>query len=699
MKFYNLLGFGCLAFASVAPAVAQTGDAGEGTRIYASVYSTNSWKEENFDEVGLYSFPVDEYSRTIVMQDPDIDASGGGVLTEDFYFCTQEYNYGSWTDVTHYIIDPDTWTTVSSLRDGDANAVATDMTYDYQTAKIYGCFSNGSSYVFGTLNEATGERSRISDIDTPWIACSVDGNGNLYAVDMEGKLLSVDKVRGVFTELGDLGFKATRRSTGAIDSKTGIFYVVVTNSVENPDPYAYYELNESKLYAVDIKKVEARLVYTFEDGEAMGGMFIPGPVAPDGAPAEVTDFVVDFVAGSMTGTVSFTIPETSFGGKPMEGEVSYLVRANGSLFTEGKAQCGEKVTASVKISEAGKFDVVLQLSNAAGRGPKTKTTLWLGPDTPKPVTDVKLSWADNSFTLTWNAADGSVNGGYFDPAKVTYNIIRQPGDITVAEGVTGTEFSETMDVPAGITAYHYDVVQVYDGTPLPAVSSNTWRLGSMPLPYSAKFDADDAMDLFTVIDVDGDKLEWYREWEFYIETTDELIPAAVYPYSSSYDADDWLVTPPFHLTEGGKYAFSYTSLTDYEGAEPMLEIFCGSAPEAEAMTQCVMQPVGITSLLPEKHTVEFTAEATGIYYIGMHACSEPDRSGIAITEIGLEQTGASAIESVDAAVEASDASYSVYTVDGRKVASGKDFTASALNLPSGIYIVKTGDKTFKTTVR
>ena len=128
MKFYNLLGFGCLALVSAVPAVAQSGDAGEVTRIYASVYSTNSWKEENFDEVGLYSFPVDEYSRTVVMQDPDIDASGGGVLTEDFYFCTQEYNYGSWTDVTHYIIDPDTWTTVSSLRDGDPDAVATDTT-------------------------------------------------------------------------------------------------------------------------------------------------------------------------------------------------------------------------------------------------------------------------------------------------------------------------------------------------------------------------------------------------------------------------------------------------------------------------------------------------------------------------------------------------------------------------------------------
>ena len=87
--------------------------------IYASVYSANSWKEHGMEDVGMYRFAADRYQRTTVMIDPYLDASGGGVMTDDFYFCTQELNYdGMWIDITHYFFDPDDWTEISSLRDG-----------------------------------------------------------------------------------------------------------------------------------------------------------------------------------------------------------------------------------------------------------------------------------------------------------------------------------------------------------------------------------------------------------------------------------------------------------------------------------------------------------------------------------------------------------------------------------------------------
>ena len=165
---------GGLLMSSIA-AIGSSGYAAEvgDVEIYASVYSTNSWKEHGLDEPGMYKFKASGYSRELVYQDPDIDASGGGVMTDDFYFCTAEYNYGPWTDVTHYVINPETWRTVSSLRDGDYGAVASDMTYDPVTAKIYGCFNGddeNSPMVFGTLNEATGERFAITELETPWIA-------------------------------------------------------------------------------------------------------------------------------------------------------------------------------------------------------------------------------------------------------------------------------------------------------------------------------------------------------------------------------------------------------------------------------------------------------------------------------------------------------------------------------------------------
>lgn len=678
--------------------------------IFASVYSTNSWKEHNFDEVGMYRFRADRYDRQLVMQDPYIDASGGGAMTDDFYFCTQEFDYGYWVEVTHYIVDPEEWTITTSLTDGLESAVATDLTYDPLTAKVYGCFNGDAHMVFGTIDMGTGEVFRIADIETPWIACGTDRNGNIYAVDMSGNLLAVDKVYGTTENLGNLGFTATRRSTGAIDTRTGIFYVVVTNTKESDDPYIDYELNDSHLYAVDIASATATHLYEFEDGEALGGMYIPGPAAADGAPAQVTDLTLDFPAGSLEGTVSFTVPPTTFDGTPGTGTVSYLARANGSLLAQGTAAYGEKVSVTASVSEGALYKVELRLSNSAGRSPRTQTQLWIGPDMPVAIKAPVLIYAGGAFTLSWDAPAESQHGGYFDPEKITYRIVRQPENAVVAENFRGTSYTEQVAMPEGVVAYSYDVTMIYDGTSTMPVSSNVWRLGAASLPYKATFEDDSVLGQFTRIDVAGDKIEWYHEPDFYIEDTDELIPTVCMPYSSSDGADDWLITPPFNLRKDTRYKLAYQSLTDYTGAEPLLAVYLGTAPAPESMTTVLQQPAAVTSLHPEEHTIDITVPETGIYHIGFHACSEADRSAIAIHSISLD-SDLSGIATPDISANVTvqgtgnairisapeGTPYSIFTPDGRIAAAGTtDASAEAtVSLSKGIYIVSAAGKTVR----
>ena len=234
-----------------------------GKMIYASVYSTNEWKEwgDTYSETGIYSFPLDSYSRTLVKEDVDLDASGGGTMTEDFYFCTKEMNYGAWADITHFTFKPDTWEYNSQLF-GATKGVATDLAYDHTTAKIFGCFSTdpdldepAGGFVFGTIDEGTGNRYAIKAIDTPWIALGCDRSGQLYAVDMAGNFLKVDKINGSTETLANLGVTASRRSTGAVDTATGTFYVVVTNEDKSTVDQLGYSLTESKLYAIDLANV------------------------------------------------------------------------------------------------------------------------------------------------------------------------------------------------------------------------------------------------------------------------------------------------------------------------------------------------------------------------------------------------------------------------------------------------------------
>ncbi|MDE6402618.1 MAG: T9SS type A sorting domain-containing protein, partial [Muribaculaceae bacterium] len=454
-------------------------------------------------------------------------------------------------------------------------------------------------------------------------------------------------------------------------------------------------VNVSHLWAVDIATATAKCLYEFEDGEALGGMFIPGPTALDGAPAQPVDLSVDFPKGSMTGSVNFTVPATTFDGKPATGLVSYIVRANGELLAEGTAAYGSTVSAPAKITRADTYDITVTLSNSTGRSPKAKTKLWLGPDTPTPLDKPVLTYTDGAFNLSWAAPTEGEHGGYFDPALVTYTVTRRPGDVTVAENITATSLTEPMAVPTEIVTYSYTVTMSYDGTAMKPVSSNVWRLGTVSLPYHTDFEAENSLDLFTRIDCNNDHIEWYREWEFYVEETDELIPVVCYPYSSSQPADDWLINPPVQFNAGKTYTLAYESLTDYLGDAPLLAIYMGEAPTVDGMTTRLQEPTEITTLLPTRHTIDITVDHDAIYYIGFLACSEPNRSGIALTTIDIEGED-SGIDNVTA--DAADGTYTVYTIDGR-IAAQSHGTPDTTVLPAGLYILKQGPTTRKLTLR
>jgi hypothetical protein len=663
-------------------------DAGS-PEIYASVYHTNAWVEHNFEEIGIYRFDANSYNPQLVAQDPYLDASGGGAMTDDFYFCTVELNYGSWTEVTHYAFNPETWTEQVRLTDGNSNAVATDMTYDPKTAKVFGCFNNdsGDGYVFGTLDVGTGERFKIADLDVPWLACSVDRNGNLYAIGMDGVLMQVDKVYGTITTLANLGVEGSIRSTGAIDPQTGIFYFVVSHQSDTENEIYNYKPTVSSLYRVDLNDANptATLCYELENGEVMGGMWIPGAVAEDDAPAAPTDMAVDFPNGALNGTFSFTVPTTTFGGGELSGEVSYLARANGFLLAQGKANPGEKVAVDARVSEADLYRVVLTLSNSAGTSPKASQSLWLGPDTPAPVTAVSLNYADGCFNLSWEAPTESAHGGYVDFGAVTYTVVRHPDEVTT-NNITSPQFSDPVAMPTTMVAYRYDVIVNYNGNASTPVSTPVWRLGAMPLPYTATFEDDNALDLFTIVDVNDDTVRWYREWEWYIEDTDELVSVAAYPYSSRNEADDWLITPPFNFEAGKTYTLGYEAMMMSLDCPERLAVAIGTAPTADAMTTALVEPYTLASTTPALTTVDITVPESGVYYIGFHALSPADSYGLAISKITVDgEQSALPTLPADLSADASNTPVAYYNLQGVRLSAPQP----------GINIVRMADGTHR----
>lgn len=664
-----------VAYVSAAIAGAPLVEA-KGNMMYVSVYSTNEWKEygDTYAETGIYSFPLDSYDRTLVKEDSDLDASGGGTMTEDFYFCTKEINYGAWVDVTHFTFKPDTWAYNSQLY-GTMQGVATDLAYDHTTAKIFGCFSTDpdlgeeeGGFVFGTIDEGSGDRYPIKPIDTPWIALGCDRSGQLYAVDMTGTLLKVNKINGATEVMANLGFTANRRSTGAIDTASGIFYVVVTNEDSSTIDEYGYSMTESKLYAVDLNAATATFMYEFADGEGMGGMYIPGPLADDNAPAAAAGLTATFAPGELAGVISFTMPGMTFGGTPLDGDISYLVRANGALFARGTAAPGATVDASGKVDADGEYEFVLELSNAAGRSPKTKLTQWIGHDTPVRISKADLTYADGAFHITWAHPAATEHGGYMDQALLSYDVTRLPDNVKVYTG-NATSVTDNVDIPATMTGYSYRIDMAYRGSAVSSYTTDTYNLGTVSLPFVLDFANEDAFDQLTVIDVNGDRNEWYHEEYWYIEALDLECAAALYPYSSTKKADDWLILPALSFEKDTKYTIDFQVSTAAESCPEKLAVYYGTAPSPDAQTNVILAEKEYAIYDPVDESLSFTPADGGSYYIGFHACSDPDGAGLGIRDIRVDKAKEASVGDIVAGAD-SDTVVEVYNLQGVKVDAG-----------------------------
>lgn len=613
---------------------------------------------------GMYSFGLGEYDRLLVHEDSDLEASGGGAMTEDFYFCTKDIDFGQWRDVTHMAFDTDTWN-LRTQSYGSLRGVATDLAYDPITDKMFGCFSTDpeigedtGGFVFGTLDIANGNRFTIAKIETPWIALGCDRRGDLYAVDMLGRLWNADKITGHQSLLGNLGFTANRRSTGAFDTTTGIFYVAVTNSEGEGTP----PNDITSLYAVDVATATAHKVYDFADGEALGGMFIEGPVAPDDAPAMPQNLTVDSSPGSLEGSVSFSIPSATFSGLPLSGRVSWTITANDLLFDSGTAAPGEAINADGNVGEDGYTDFAVRLSNSAGRSPKAKLRHWFGHDMPASPASVVISHDGESFHICWDAPTTSVNGQFWDPSQLQYMVTRLPQGVVAASGIATESCTDPVTEPG---KYWYLVEILYRGQKGQGTLSQEFRLGSFDLPYSLDFTDDESFEDLVVIDANADNVRWYREEYWYCEARDEEIPVACYPYSSFNAADDWLVLPPLHLTAGAVYDLDFEVLSMSESVMERLEVKAGLQPSAAMMTMPLMAPKEYLIYDPVDEHLEFCVESDGNYFIGFHALSDSDGYSLGISRISVSRKEGSALPYIG---NPEESAISFYSLQGIRLA-------------------------------
>ncbi|MCD8394804.1 MAG: choice-of-anchor J domain-containing protein [Bacteroidales bacterium] len=582
-----------------------------------TLFGTVIYSESEDMQGGVYEMPVSgACSFTPVFQSTSVSPNGGGCLVENTYVSI--YYFGFWGMYFVYVdqFDVDSWELISETSSSDLTLVANDLAYDPTTGNIYGCFlnENADGFELGVLDLDNCTRSTIGVCEDPYMGLAAAPDGTLYGITTSGVLHSIDKTSGTPTVIGNVGIDAAYASSAVCDPVSGALYYSV-----NPEDGTAW------LYSVDTTTGAGTPIYQFTNNEEVVGLYIPAPAAADKAPDQVTGLVASFENGSLSGTVSFVAPSTLFDGSaPAAGEnLTYSIQFNGTEVATGTCSYAQSVSVPVTVDASGTYKVVVTVANAEGTSPKAKTELFIGFDELKPVTNVVLSWADGTATLTWDACAGTINGGYYVPSAVLYKVIRADGTVA-ADAVAGTSFSEALAEPETVTSYSYSVVAYTDNATSAATESNVILLGTLSLPYNEPFDTEDALGTFSIIDANNDG----QTWVWYSGTMK-------INWHTTNDMDDWIVSAAVKMEAGKMYTISFDYFCGGSSFPERLEAFIGTSASVDGMTTQIMEKTVVNSVDATTFSYDFICPADGKYYLGIHGCSDADEYSLYVDNISI----------------------------------------------------------------
>ncbi len=595
----------------------------ENTKFYGYMAYSKAWTEDLY---GLYSFvPSDntQFERLAYGEDGPVAADGGGCYYNGKYYAVTYAGFMGMVLAEFCVYNAETWQQEKYIPT-NAGSVSVDMDYDVTTGEIYGCFYNDSfdGFVFGRMDPNTGERKAICNLNRIFFGIAVNSKGQVYGLDEEGDLYLFNKVSGQRTKVGNTGLSPEYLCSATFDQKTGVLY----QSISKEDG--------SWLYSIDTETAKATLVCKFPNNEELQGMYIPVPAAEPDAPAVATDLKAFFIGASLSGNFTFTMPTTTFGGTALQGELDYDVYLNDVQYISGKASAGEEVNVNVVAPLFGMYKLTVRPKNAVGQAPAAYISLWIGKDVPAAVSN--LTVADGATTgevvISWEAPTVSLHQGFLEPSSISYRIERFQGaeetGLVVAT-VTDLTYTDKIDNEGEMKPYHYVVTPLVDGR-REGTSATSPSIGvgkALQLPYYQPFDDEHGMDLMTIVDRHGDG----KTWEY-----DPTFQAARAQYDWTNAKNEWLITPPLHLTTGRVYTLNFDAWVR-DGYSERMEVKMGQGKKYSDLKTQIVPRTDFKNGVPQNVFSMFKVEADGDYSFGFHALSDVDQWWLYLDNICIEE--------------------------------------------------------------
>lgn len=532
------------------------------------------------------------------------------------------------------------------------------MTYDPVNDKIYGLAYDRAAELGGGLcvidcSAAPAEEwvaepiKNVGGTPTNWMAmiCYSPIDGVLYGLSNSGVLSELDPENGNVIPVQEydregnaICFPESYSSTPACYSPYDKSIVFITE-----DP----ELQNFVSVAIDIETFEAYYIAPISPLTRVSTLYCADPYGDDNGPGVMDAPVISFEDNNLSGTYSFTAPETLFNGIKIDGDIVMHIFVDGVEIRTETVAPGTTVTGNLTLTQ-GLHTVSGYCTLGEYTGPETKKKIYVGNDSPYAPTNVNYL----NGTLTWNAPSSTgVNNGYLDLSDVTYDVYVN-GVKFNAEPITGTSYPAVFNDPATgrsriqVTATANGVTSELS-TPLTRVIGKGFELPQNLDPTTAQ------ADLFETNNANHDAYEW----TYYNRSGSD-------PYWMVFTTEyrempnDWLFTPPMYFDSADDI---YSLIVEYANARDNslhknnLEIYLCNDPDPRSEKKLIYSHEEHRQAEPTDLSVRFSVENAGTYYIGFYAAPNREQGyttnyyrGVRLAKFRVQKDNGTSLAPADA---------------------------------------------------
>ena len=231
--------------------------------------------------------------------------------------------------------------------------------------------------------------------------------------------------------------------------------------------------------------------------------------------------------------------------------------------------------------------------------------------------------------ISFNAPTKTIDGADLAAGDITKIEILRDGNVinTIENPAPGSEqiySDDASDLTAGNHTYQ---VIPYGASGIGVKSEEITVLltGILNVPYIQDMTVSGVLDIFQVIDNNNDGKTW--TWSSSYGT--------YYGYSGSNAADDYLITLPIKLQAGKNYTIKVNAKGSSSYPEKF-EVLVGSEPTVAGLNQTVIgETIANTGTFTDYES-DFSVSSNGVYYIAIHAISDPDMLNLCVSKLSIE---------------------------------------------------------------